>query len=600
MLSALRKLTTGKKDDAVGVGGGINGKSLLPSPIASGGVSMAASLQKKFAKGVQYNMKIVIRGDRNVGKSALFERLQGRLFVDEYQPTQEIQVASIQWSYKATDDVVKVEVWDVVDKGRKKKPLEGLKLQGTGTLELAEEPALDAEFLDVYKGTHGVIMCYDMTKQWTFDYVERELVKVPSVLPVLVLANRRDMGHHRCVSEDRARMLVEERPQTRYAEASMRNGFGLKFLHKFFNLPFLALQRDTLLRQLTTNQQETSLTDQELDLYQETDDANYDRFIDQLTTRRRQAAESVSAPATTSVVPPEPVKRTPAAVKAAAAASTPTPTTAPATAAGMVSARGVGLSSVDDFVADADDQPDFSFLASATSTASSSAAQQPPAPQWTADSDSDGEGGGNPMVMGFQDEIDDDDFRPKPPAGGQDDQRQSTGSSDSDSSVEPAPPAKTAAVPAKAAAVPAKAVTVAASPVDDLDDWLNADDDQQPHDAGNSRPHAPTAVITAAFEIGDELAPAISENIKVVTSNVDWDEKPTVVVKSSKKSKSPKKKSSGESDNDEPAPVARISKKVKSPKKKERTKSGRSRKKAAEEADASPQRPAAHGDYEEI
>ena len=57
-------------------------------------------------------------------------------------------------------------------------------------------------------------------------------------------------------------MLVEERPQTRYAEASMRNGFGLKFLHKFFNLPFLALQRDTLLRQLTTNQQETSLTDQ--------------------------------------------------------------------------------------------------------------------------------------------------------------------------------------------------------------------------------------------------------------------------------------------------------------------------------------------------
>lgn len=53
----------------------------------------------------------------------------------------------------------------MVDKGRKKKPLEGLKLQGTGTLELAEEPALDAEFLDVYKGTHGVIMCYDMTKQ---------------------------------------------------------------------------------------------------------------------------------------------------------------------------------------------------------------------------------------------------------------------------------------------------------------------------------------------------------------------------------------------------------------------------------------------------
>lgn len=87
-------------------------------------------------------------------------------FIKRYLYSQFAQVASIHWNYKAADDVVKVEVWDVVDRGKKRPPIDGLKL---GDVSEGITPALDAEFLDVYKGTNGVILIMDITKSW---YIE--------------------------------------------------------------------------------------------------------------------------------------------------------------------------------------------------------------------------------------------------------------------------------------------------------------------------------------------------------------------------------------------------------------------------------------------
>ncbi|CAG9865455.1 unnamed protein product [Phyllotreta striolata] len=286
MFSAIKRLAS-KGDGPIN-----NGPASRPSSHQT----MSSSLQKKFARGVQYNMKIVIKGDRNVGKTCLFHRLQGKKFVEEYIPTDEIQVTSIQWNYKATDDIVKVEVWDVVDKGKKKKHFEGLKLENT-QIEVEEEHALDAEFLDVYKGTNGVIMIMDLTKNWTFDYIQRELPKIPEHIPVIILSNHCDMSHHRTVTTDHVNYYIESiastrSAQVRHSESSMRNGFGLKILHKFFNLPFLQLQKETLLKQLERNDVETEATIQELDMYCHSDEANYGKFLENLVKKRREVADS--------------------------------------------------------------------------------------------------------------------------------------------------------------------------------------------------------------------------------------------------------------------------------------------------------------------
>ncbi|XP_045877666.1 rab-like protein 6 [Meles meles] len=430
--------------------------------IPAGLQSMNQALQRRFAKGVQYNMKIVIRGDRNTGKTALWHRLQGKNFVEEYIPTQEIQVTSIHWSYKTTDDIVKVEVWDVVDKGKSRRRGDGLKVENDPQ-EAESEMALDAEFLDVYKNCNGVVMMFDITKQWTFNYILRELPKVPTHVPVCVLGNYRDMGEHRVILPDDVRDFIDnlDRPPGssyfRYAESSMKNSFGLKYLHKFFNIPFLQLQRETLLRQLETNQLDVDATLEELSVQQETEDQNYEIFLEMMEARSRGHAsplaangQSPSSGSQSPVVPPgavstgssspstpQPAPQLPLHTPSACPCpppptEAPLPPTAPAPRRGIISrlfgtspAAGAAPSppepapateapakvqNVEDFVPE--ESLDRSFL---DDTAPQEDEKKVRA-KVLQDSDSDGEAsGGNPLVAGFQDDVDVEDKPPSRP-----------------------------------------------------------------------------------------------------------------------------------------------------------------------------------------
>ncbi|XP_053818082.1 rab-like protein 6 isoform X2 [Vidua chalybeata] len=466
MFSALKKLV------------GSDQAAVRDKNIPAGLQSMNQALQRRFAKGVQYNMKIVIRGDRNTGKTTLWHRLQGKKFIEEYIPTQEIQVTSIHWNYKTTDDIVKVEVWDVVDKGKCKKRGDGLKLENDPQ-EAESEMALDAEFLDVYKNCNGVVMMFDITKQWTFNYILRELPKVPTHVPVCVLGNYRDMGEHRVILPGDVRDLIDNlnRPPGssyfRYAESSMKNSFGLKYLHKFFNIPFLQLQRETLLRQLETNQLDIDATLEELSVQQETEDQNYELFLEMMEARSQghtsplaTNGQSPSSGSQSPIVPPSsastgssspctpqpplplttstiispdpassfspvPVPETPQPPPATTAPAAPVPKrgiiarlfgTSPATeptppqpdpaAATPPSnpAAPAKVQSVEDFVPE--DRLDHSFLEDPAPLKD----KGKPQAKHCVDSESDGEAPGeNPMVAGFQDDLDLDDKIPSGP-----------------------------------------------------------------------------------------------------------------------------------------------------------------------------------------
>ncbi|BHF69909.1 Rab-like protein 6 [Sparganum proliferum] len=277
-------------------------------------------LQRRFANGVKYNMKLVIRGDRRTGKTALFTRLKGEPFSPDYTATDEIQVACILWGYKETDEVVKVEVWDVVDKGKPRNLTQGSRLPryARKLMKEAQPPpsaCLDSTFIDVYKGASGVLLIFDMTKRSSFEYVRRELPRVPSTLPVLVLANCRDLAAERTVSDAEARALVSETADLRklsatpsileeerfapirYCEASMRNGFGLLYVHRFINIPFLALQRLCLLRLLAENSKAFSGVQQELDRALANQDVicSYEKFTQWLDIAKSSQPKTLSS-----------------------------------------------------------------------------------------------------------------------------------------------------------------------------------------------------------------------------------------------------------------------------------------------------------------
>ena len=209
----------------------------------------------------------------------------------------------------------------------------------------------------------------------------------------------------------------------RYAEASMRNGFGLRYLHRFLGLPYLALRKEALLRQLELNEREVKAMEQELDLYFESEECDYEKFSEGLTKRRRREAEKSAPKPTVDVVVGLGKKTT-----TPPATSKPTPPPAPATTSPpkteerkKTPEREVTKSpikNIDNFVPSSlEDSPtksaaidffleDHDEISKGEINTNKSANQQ----QFDTEDDDDDDDGVNPMVATVKDDLSDDDI----------------------------------------------------------------------------------------------------------------------------------------------------------------------------------------------
>eukprot|EP00466_Bigelowiella_natans_P000666 jgi/Bigna1/66577/fgenesh1_pg.1_\ len=262
-----------------------SGPSAQEAALKSRGINrMHPHIQRKLRQGTGYNMKIVIRGGRETGKTSLLRRLEGKSFVKDHIPTPQIQVAHIDWNYKTTSDLVQVEVWDVVDKGTmtdQEARIRSLVAQGKLSSDaLPKTIVADASTVDVYKGCHAILMLMDPTRKWTFDYVKEELKKTPQGCQILLMANFRDLHTRREVTEVQIENFLRScEGNVNYIECCMMNGYGLKQLYNWLNIPFLLLKQDSLKHELERATQELKTAQHEAQLVQEQDYESYLKLV---------------------------------------------------------------------------------------------------------------------------------------------------------------------------------------------------------------------------------------------------------------------------------------------------------------------------------
>eukprot|EP00277_Geminigera_cryophila_P004203 CAMPEP_0179419172 /NCGR_PEP_ID=MMETSP0799-20121207/8448_1 /TAXON_ID=46947 /ORGANISM="Geminigera cryophila, Strain CCMP2564" /LENGTH=336 /DNA_ID=CAMNT_0021192609 /DNA_START=18 /DNA_END=1025 /DNA_ORIENTATION=+ len=221
-------------------------------------------------------MKILIRGQRKTGKTQLLRRLQALPFLPDYTPTPEISTAHLIWTCPATNEKVKVEFWDVVDKGIQPDQMwagvtggkGGENVQSQKPSEQEKVVLLDADTIDVYRGCDGVILLHDPSRPETLAYSLGLLKDMKPDIPVILVANFADSRKYAVTKE--VSTAVKKRERSATISACSKDGFGVDLVRDFLTVPFIAIKQRYAQRQLHTAKDSIETTRNKLDTFGDT------------------------------------------------------------------------------------------------------------------------------------------------------------------------------------------------------------------------------------------------------------------------------------------------------------------------------------------
>lgn len=153
-----------------------------------------------------YLFKVVLIGDSGVGKSNLLSRFTRNEFNLDSKSTIGVEFATK--SIKVDAKTIKAQIWDTAGQERYR--------------------AITSAY---YRGAVGALLVYDISKQVTFENVERWLKELrdhaePNIV-IMLVGNKSDLRHKRAVSTETA-MAFAENNNLAFIETSALDSTGVE------------------------------------------------------------------------------------------------------------------------------------------------------------------------------------------------------------------------------------------------------------------------------------------------------------------------------------------------------------------------------------